>query len=339
MTTPIPPKVPDSFIGTSYYVLINEEGNIEKKTMTIIERIFRDIGSLFSSKIESADKYCAQLASKVGKNLKKTLLESDIPYVDKTDNSKNNHFLPLEIKSYILSCTLALDPTNIKTTKVWEIGLDQKNSITQLLLHAIEKDDVHQVEFLLNQGIDINISEGGDTLLMKSIALGSKEVAKFLLSQDNIDVNKPNPKIGTTPLMLVMFSFTPEEKCELIQLLLQKGVNINAKDKNGHTALMRAIMTTSDMTSVVRALLKFTPKQIDLEARDNNNYTVLMQAAGAKWIKNETKEKIIELLIDAGASKESFINVHQKEQRAIDLFPSELQDSSKEADKIRSLLS
>ena len=73
-------------------------------------------------------------------------------------------------------------------------------------------------------------------------------------------------------------------------LLLTSKVNINDKNYNGETALMRAVM--NDKESIFSFLLD---KGADINDKDVFGYTALMYAA------EYNKESIVSLLIDKGA--------------------------------------
>ncbi len=63
---------------------------------------------------------------------------------------------------------------------------------------------------------------------------------------------------------------------EIVQLLLHKGADINAADKEGITALMCAHYYGN--IEIVTLLLK--QPMVDINAVDESGYTVLMQACG-----------------------------------------------------------
>jgi len=61
---------------------------------------------------------------------------------------------------------------------------------------------------------------------------------------------------------------------ERIELFIKAGMNVNAKNNNGDTALMRA--SADDNFEVVKLLIE---KGADVNAKDNDGYTVLMVAS------------------------------------------------------------
>jgi serine/threonine-protein phosphatase 6 regulatory ankyrin repeat subunit B len=60
-------------------------------------------------------------------------------------------------------------------------------------------------------------------------------------------------------------------RTEIVQMLLEKGADLDVKDDNGKTALMEA--STSGRTEIVQMLLE---KGADLDVKDDNGKTALM---------------------------------------------------------------
>ncbi len=81
-------------------------------------------------------------------------------------------------------------------------------------------------------------------------------------------------------------------RTEFVQALLDKGVDVNAKDNHGFTALIWA--AKGGHTEAVQALLD---KGADVNARDNTGKTALMIAA------SRGHKEIVQLLKEAGAKE------------------------------------
>lgn len=77
---------------------------------------------------------------------------------------------------------------------------------------------------------------------------------------------------------------------ETVILFIKAGMDVNAKDNRGHTALIAA--SIRGHTDMVRLLIE---KGADVNAKNNNGATALMQASGKGWI------EIVKLLIEKGA--------------------------------------
>jgi ankyrin repeat protein len=81
-----------------------------------------------------------------------------------------------------------------------------------------------------------------------------------------------------------------DEYEDVIRILLEKGADINVRDKWGRTALM--IAAKSGQSEIVRLLLDW---EADLHARDERGYTAMMYAA---W---KGHSEIVRMLLDRGA--------------------------------------
>lgn len=132
----------------------------------------------------------------------------------------------------------------------------------------------------------------GNTLLHCAATFGNIEVLKILLSQEKIDLEKKNGK-GATPLMIAA-------KCgyvSCVDLLLNKGADVNAKSLDYKTALMAAV--EDGHTEVVQRLLacRSPENRIAVDQMDNDDpsYNALLIAV------LHGRKEIVELLLAAGA--------------------------------------
>ncbi len=80
---------------------------------------------------------------------------------------------------------------------------------------------------------------------------------------------------------------------DLVQAILEKGIDVNTKDKRGMTALHMAALSISDNNDMVKILVK---AGADVTATDRNGFTPLHCAA------YEGHFNIIVALIEAGAN-------------------------------------
>jgi len=76
----------------------------------------------------------------------------------------------------------------------------------------------------------------GDPILLDSLAFQRKEIAKLLLKQPGIDINKQGAK-GRTALMLAIYKGYDD----IVKLLLEKPIDVNIQDEEGETALLYAL--------------------------------------------------------------------------------------------------
>jgi ankyrin repeat protein len=98
-------------------------------------------------------------------------------------------------------------------------------------------------------------TKGGTvTPLIYSSIMGRVDVTKFLLEK-SANVNYQERTFGMNALMYTLWKFNGKGKMnETVNLLLEKDININARDKNGSTALMIAAYKgdTSIMTELIQ---------------------------------------------------------------------------------------
>jgi ankyrin repeat protein len=185
-------------------------------------------------------------------------------------------------------------------------------SISAPLMVAIESGLMEVVESLLaRDDLDLNIvDDSGDHLLLHSMRLGLDKV-KLILDRTNADPNIVGFD-GRTALM--MACSMDKEDLELIEFLLDQGIDVNRRDADGMTALCYAIR--DDRSKVIKFLLDrddidpnlpdidgYTPlfhavmegtlsvaglllrkKCIDVNARNNDGFTALAIACTARWL-------------------------------------------------------
>jgi ankyrin repeat protein len=104
------------------------------------------------------------------------------------------------------------------------------------LMQAIHQKDIAKIEVALDNGADINGELNGDTPLLMAIVRGGKvEVIEYLLDND-ADIEQGTSYYSErTPLMVAL---TNSNK-EVVTLLVERGADVNATDKNGKTILQQ----------------------------------------------------------------------------------------------------
>jgi ankyrin repeat protein/CHAT domain-containing protein len=123
-----------------------------------------------------------------------------------------------------------------------------------------------------------------DSQLIEVAITGDTETIKFLID-NGADVNAKD-KNGYTALMVAV----KHDHIELVKLLIDKGVDVNVKHKGNKTALMSAAKRGN--TETVKLLID---KDADVNAKDKKGKTALMIAARLG------NTKTVKLLIDKGA--------------------------------------
>jgi WD40 repeat protein len=148
------------------------------------------------------------------------------------------------------------------------------------LIFAASNDDSEILEALLNKGAHINHQNdnGYTALIMASVDNRRLANARVLVAR-GADLNLKSDR-GETALVTAAGGGV----VELVHLLLEKGARVDARDKNGDTALFKTAKP-----EVIRLLLE---NGADVNARNNNGVTPLMQSRT-----NETAR----LLLDRGA--------------------------------------
>lgn len=106
------------------------------------------------------------------------------------------------------------------------------------------------------------VNPEGETLLHILVRRANKEVIDYIATQANIDFAKSD-KQGNTILMNA--AAVAAQDASIIDLLLTKADNINAKNENGETALSQAVATGSP--AIVNLLIK---KGADATIKDND---------------------------------------------------------------------
>lgn len=160
-------------------------------------------------------------------------------------------------------------------------------------------------EFLVAKGAKVSAKDGnGRTALMFAAALGNIELVNLMMKEGaNVDAKD---KTGKTVLMAAVNPHTVwgrHPKAPLVpvyhgnlevakKLLVDGRVNVNAKDKQGWTALMRAVQ--GDNFKIVKLLLE---KGAEVNAKDKNDYSALELAMD--W----RRTQIVELLKAHGAKE------------------------------------
>ena len=118
--------------------------------------------------------------------------------------------------------------------------------------------------------------------LIRSSMFGNREAVRRQLEQDGIDVNAKNSE-GYTALILA----SSNGHKEIVEMLLEKGADVNAKDKYNATALIKA--SSNGHKEIVEMLLE---KGADVNAKTHNGSTALIKASENKHT------EIVAMLLD-----------------------------------------
>ena len=134
------------------------------------------------------------------------------------------------------------------------------------LIKAAKAGDVKKVQSCLAAGADGKRNEA----LMEAARCGHAEVAALLIERG------ANASYGSKKcdFQAPLIQASLENKLAVVELLIEKGANVNANDNDFRTALMYA--AKEGHVDVVKALLKAEP---DLTLSDNDDLTAPMLAA------------------------------------------------------------
>ncbi|MCE0497482.1 MAG: ankyrin repeat domain-containing protein [Methylacidiphilales bacterium] len=168
------------------------------------------------------------------------------------------------------------------TKALAKISSEQAKPNGQQLIDAAGREDIPEMTRLLNLGTDVNYREkDGWTPITRAVESNKAGSVKFLLAHGADSTHGLNDNDQT-----LLFNVRSPEVAEI---LIQHGVDVNARSKSGETALDRLCMFAEKPAEVARVLLKHGA---DPNARDNYGSTPLMFASDGATV---------DLLIDHGA--------------------------------------
>lgn len=191
------------------------------------------------------------------------------------------------MKKDIFYITERYDVSELKKVVKTGVDINQQNALgfTPLLI-AINEKNLKHVEYLVSQGADFNIknNKGNDALLMAT-KINHVEIFEYLLSH-GADFTTTSPKTKKQAIHIA----AQHGFLNIIDLLLNKGVDINKPTVNGESPLMLGIR--SHYKPVVKFVIE---KGADINAKDTSGKTPLDYARKFK------NNRIIDYLIEKGA--------------------------------------
>jgi ankyrin repeat protein len=167
------------------------------------------------------------------------------------------------------------------------------------LMKACFMEDLDLIEFLLDQGIDVNRrNANGKTAFCHAVYHCNSKVIKLLLDQDDMDPNLPDTH-GHTALFYAVGTDPP-----VMDLLLRKeDINVNARNIYGSTALAYACTFPWPDCAVDSVRLILSHPDTDPSILDNNGESALSKVIELRRTRgtNEYLQRIESLLRAAGA--------------------------------------
>ena len=165
------------------------------------------------------------------------------------------------------------------------------------LMYAIEEGKNKTLELLLEKGENIVVKERA---LALAVERGNKKVLKLLLSKQKNENEEDENQKAYSPYshlykseQTALIAAISKGDMEIVELLLDNGVNVEAQNQDGVTALMYA--ASKGNITAVKLLLKANAK---IDAKDKSGYTALVYSFDAKDI------KISRLLLELGAAED-----------------------------------
>lgn len=189
--------------------------------------------------------------------------------------------LDLELLQSVEKGDLALTKKLLK--KGASIEAKDVRGSTPLLL-AVDRGDASTVKYLLDRGARLDVRDSSYiNALMESARMDDTAILEALL-QRSADPNAMKEALFFTieeqPMTIakdekgnIMQNFVPPVPPS-VNLLVDRGVEINARDEEGRTLLM--VAAGFGQLGIAKFLLE---RGADLEARDNNGNTALLDAA------------------------------------------------------------
>jgi len=185
---------------------------------------------------------------------------------------------------------------------VKQLPYSQWREVERLAKEKCAKEQAKLVEYLLDQGADANqksyASNGighGDSAIYTATYNGFIPVMEMLLNH-SADIEIPNER-GRTPIMHIN---RVSKNIAALSLLIARGANINATDKDGYTALAQA--TQQGEIPAMKLLLN---SGADTEIADNMGQTPIFHTGSSRVAKGKKgqkeKEEALSLLLGKGA--------------------------------------
>lgn len=167
---------------------------------------------------------------------------------------------------------------------------------------AVMGGNIGVLKELIAKGAKLDIQKSVTTAAQRS----SREMLEYILNAGG-DPNAKN-EYGTSALILC-FSEDGREHIEKAKLLVERGANVNARAKDGRTALLTAIANFSATEEMVRVLLE---RGADVNLADSERWTPLTRAV---IFNMPAQVPIVKMLLEKGADIDAKIPIGPEKLR------------------------
>lgn len=173
---------------------------------------------------------------------------------------------------------------------LFEAGFDINNKLERqiALKWACAQGDLPVVRRLLRVGANVNfVDDAGETPLFSAASKGCLEIARLLLDAGaTTTINQGNHESGRT----AFHEGALNGHIDIVQLLLEQGVDINRRTKKGSTALIYA--AAGGHVNILRFLLE---QGVDIDQRNDIGWNALNLSA------KKGHRDVVDLLLEKGA--------------------------------------
>ncbi len=208
--------------------------------------------------------------------------------------------------------TMAADPEHLAVAKLLiehGVSIDLRNSsdITALMRAAPYAESA-EIQTIIDLGADPNLTDPeGNSALLIAVANDKLATAEILIKAGaKVDlVNKQG--LSAFQLIFDIDGYQDESPATvgLVKLLIKHGADINQRDSEDRSLLLRAVSSLYLKPMAIQALLDFKP---DLRARDNDGRDALFHAV-SRDNPNLPAQRLIELGADVKTADRDGVNL------------------------------
>jgi len=173
------------------------------------------------------------------------------------------------------------------------IDIDKKNNdYRTALMWACINGNTEIVNILIDNGANLTRTDrSGTNCLFCAADSDNPSTVKSVLNQNIIPVNLHNPS-GWTVLHKLAAVNDVESSSEMVKILVEKGANINLRDKNGNTPILLAIINGN--IHMVKALLH---ENANLTIENDLGNSPMTMAGSTEFVSRGPKSKTISSLL------------------------------------------